>query len=124
MMGSRTLVPIGNGNMEFQMTSSSTAIVPWSPPQPDQPLDGGQLQTAGVTKSGQGCGHCKEGGSAKRKWLVAGGVAFAIAAAVFGSIWFGFAAMLPLLYVLPCLAMLAMCMKGMKSTGSGESGGG
>jgi hypothetical protein len=106
------------------MTSSSTAVVPWSPQQGGETLDGRQLQSAAVTKSGQGCGHCKGADSAKRKWLVVAGVALAIAAAVFGSIWFGFAAVLPLLYVLPCLAMLAMCMRGMKSTDSGELGGG
>ena len=27
--------------------------------------------------------------------------------------WFGFAAVLPLLYLLPCVAMMAFCMKGM-----------
>jgi len=36
--------------------------------------------------------------------------------------WFGFAAVLPLLYLFPCLAMMAMCMKGMKSTGPEGSG--
>lgn len=30
----------------------------------------------------------------------------------FGSAWWGFAAILPLLYVLPCAAMMAMCMNG------------
>ena len=29
-----------------------------------------------------------------------------------GGAWFGIAAILPLLYVLPCVAMMAMCMKG------------
>ena len=104
------------------MTSRSTAIVPWSPRLANEGLDSRQLQNAAVTKSGQGCGHCKGAGSAKRKWLAVAGVALAIAAAVFGSIWFGFAAVLPLFYVLPCLAMLAMCMKGMKRSKEPGSG--
>ncbi|OYV40883.1 MAG: hypothetical protein B7Z80_03345 [Rhodospirillales bacterium 20-64-7] len=29
-----------------------------------------------------------------------------------GGAWFGIAALLPLLYVLPCAAMMAMCMRG------------
>lgn len=44
--------------------------------------------------------------------LVAAGLAL-------GGAWWGFAAVLPLLYVLPCAAMLAMCMKG--HGGSGQS---
>lgn len=35
-----------------------------------------------------------------------------------GWAWFGSAAMLPLLYVLPCAAMMAMCMKGHGSSNS------
>ena len=44
--------------------------------------------------------------------------------------WFGTAAVLPLLYILPCAAMLAMCMKGhggpastSDKTDAGGSGG-
>ena len=49
--------------------------------------------------------------------LVMGGAAFGL-----GWAWLGFAAVLPLLYVLPCLAMFAMCMKGMGSNrGAGSS---
>ena len=29
-----------------------------------------------------------------------------------GGAWFGIAALLPLLYILPCAAMMAMCMRG------------
>ena len=32
--------------------------------------------------------------------------------------WFGAGAVLPLLYVLPCAAMMAMCMKGHGGTGN------
>ena len=42
-------------------------------------------------------------------------VALAIAAIAFGSAWFGFAAILPLLYLLPCAAMLYFCQKGMNN---------
>jgi hypothetical protein len=35
-----------------------------------------------------------------------------------GWAWFGTAAMLPLLYVLPCAAMMTMCMKGHGSSNS------
>ena len=34
-----------------------------------------------------------------------------------GGAWWGFAAVLPLLYVLPCAAMMAMCMKGHGGSG-------
>ena len=106
------------------MTPSSTVVVPWSPQPASEGLDGRQLERSAVTESGQGCGRRKRTGSTKRKWLVAVGIALAVAAAVFGSIWFGFAAVLPLLYVLPCLAMLAMCMKGMKGMKRSEESGG
>jgi cephalosporin-C deacetylase-like acetyl esterase len=33
-----------------------------------------------------------------------------------GGAWFGIAALLPLLYVLPCAAMMAMCMRGQGSS--------
>ena len=34
-----------------------------------------------------------------------------------GGAWWGFAAVLPLIYVLPCAAMMAMCMKGHRASG-------
>lgn len=43
---------------------------------------------------------------------------FAAVSLAAGWAWFGTTAILPLLYVLPCAAMLAMCMKG--HGGSGE----
>ena len=36
-----------------------------------------------------------------------------------GGAWWGFAAILPLLYVLPCAAMMAMCIRG--HGGSGQN---
>jgi hypothetical protein len=35
-----------------------------------------------------------------------------------GGAWWGFAAVLPLLWFLPCAAMLAMCIKGHGTTGT------
>jgi hypothetical protein len=32
--------------------------------------------------------------------------------------WFGTAAVLPLLYILPCVAMMAMCMRGRGGLGN------
>lgn len=50
-----------------------------------------------------------------KRIAVVAAVAFAVAAIAFGSAWFGFAAILPLLYFLPCAAMVYFCSKGMKN---------
>ena len=50
-----------------------------------------------------------------RRAAVLAAVALAVAAFAFGSAWFGFAAILPLLYLLPCAAMLYFCQKGMNN---------
>lgn len=51
--------------------------------------------------------------------MLALGAALVLAGVVLGSSWLGFAAILPFLYVLPCLLMFAMCMrKGHSSQGS------
>ena len=50
-----------------------------------------------------------------RRIAVLAAVALAVAAFAFGSAWFGFAAILPLLYLLPCAAMLYFCQKGMNN---------
>lgn len=81
------------------MKSSSSA-----PP----PVQAGRLD--GAVQTG-GCGG--KGASTRMKWLLAGSVALVVAAAIFGSGWLTLAAVLPLLYLLPCLAMAVMCMKGM-----------
>lgn len=47
-----------------------------------------------------------------RKGLVVAAVAVGILALLAGWTWLGTAAVLPLLYTLPCAAMMAMCMKG------------
>ncbi|MCP2017743.1 MAG: hypothetical protein ABJF09_03440 [Qipengyuania citrea] len=99
------------------MTSSSTALVPWTPQ-----LGAQQLQAATSKSSGGKSCASPARWSTKTKWLIAASVVLALGAAILGSMWFGFAAVLPLLYLFPCLAMMAMCMKGMKSTGPEGSG--
>lgn len=64
-------------------------------------------------------GSCSAGIGRRRKWLLAISAVLALAALALGSMWLGFAAILPFLYVLPCLAMVAMCMR--KSGTSTES---
>ena len=59
-------------------------------------------------KAGESCSGVS---SQRRKWLLAASAVLALAALAFGSMWLGFAAIFPFLYVLPCLAMLAMCMR-------------
>jgi hypothetical protein len=53
---------------------------------------------------------------AGRKDLVVAAVA--ILALLAGWVWLGTAAVLPLLYTLPCAAMMAMCMKGQGGAGN------
>lgn len=81
--------------------------------------DSGQrlaLHKTEAQPDGSSGGKCGSKVSAKTKWLILASVVLALGAAVFGSVWFGIAAVLPLLYVLPCLAMMAMCMKCMRRT--------
>ena len=56
-------------------------------------------------------------GGRRGLWVFA--LALAVAGLFLGGAWWGFAAVLPLLYVLPCAAMMAMCMKG--HGGSGQN---
>lgn len=56
-------------------------------------------------------------GGRRGLWVFA--LALAAAGLVLGGAWWGFAAILPLFYVLPCAAMMAMCMKG--HGGSGQN---
>ena len=48
-----------------------------------------------------------------RQGLIVAGVVLAIPAIVLGWKWLGAAAMLQLLFVLPCAAMMLTCMRGM-----------
>lgn len=58
-------------------------------------------------------------GPALRTWLgsrqgkITAGVVLAVPAAALGWSWLGSEAMLPLLYTLPCAAMMFFCVKGM-----------
>lgn len=99
------------------MTSSSTAIVPWTPQEGREKKTELSYREARARKL-QGARRW----SAKKKWLMAASIVLAVGAAVVGSVWLGWAAVLPLLYLLPCLAMLAMCLKGMNGSGSERSG--
>jgi hypothetical protein len=54
-----------------------------------------------------------------RKGLVLAAAVFGIIALAAGWTWFGTAAVLPLLYTLPCAAMMAMCMRGNGGAGNG-----
>ena len=73
-----------------------------------------QAEAGSSGSSARGCGSSS--GRATTKWLIIASVVLALGAAAFGSVWFGVAAVLPLLYVLPCLVMMGMCMKGMRRT--------
>lgn len=81
--------------------------------------DSGQRPALHETEAqpdGPSAKRCGSKVSAKTKWLILTSVVLAMGAAVFGSVWFGIAAVLPLLYVLPCLIMMGMCMKMMRHT--------
>lgn len=55
----------------------------------------------------------------RKKWLLAAAVSLVVAGLALGSAVLGFAAILPLLFILPCLAM---CVTGM-CKGSGDTSG-
>lgn len=54
---------------------------------------------------------CATGLGKRHKWLLALVAALTAGGLILGSMWLGFAAILPFLYVLPCLLMLAICMR-------------
>lgn len=83
-----------------------------------------QLARAGEPdRSASGCGKGSPF-AGQNKWLLIGAALLAAAGLVLGSSILGFAAILPLLYVLPCLLMAAMCMRvhggGSTSNGNGS----
>lgn len=92
--------------------------MPWIPP------EGRDRQARASTLEGPGRKSCASPArwSTRKKWLIAASVIVAAGAAILGSLWLGLAAVLPLLYVLPCLAMAAMCVKGMNGNGPERSG--
>lgn len=76
-------------------TQTSTALVP--------------VADAKASETSQGC--CGTGQKSGRlKWLMVAAVALLVLGLVTGSAVFGFAAIAPLLYALPCLAMCGMCL--------------
>ena len=68
-------------------------------------------------ETGSNCGG--SGMGSRSKWLIAAIIVLALAVGVAGSLTLGVAILLPLLFLLPCLVMAAMCMR--KNTGSGSS---
>lgn len=59
-------------------------------------------------RSGGGC--CGGPKTGRMKLLIASGVALLVLGLISGSAILGFAAIAPLLYVLPCLVMCGMCL--------------
>ena len=96
---------IDSENREAMDTSSSRALV--------------HAPSAGQTAKAETSGSCSTAFGKRRKWLLVLAVALAAGGLLLGSRWPGFTAILPFLYLLPCLLMLAMCMrKGNSSQGS------
>lgn len=58
----------------------------------------------------------------RNKWFLVAAGLLAVAALALGSAVLGFAAILPLLYILPCAVMMAMCMKGHGKGGASNDG--
>lgn len=62
--------------------------------------------------------------SPRTAWIIAGVGVVGLAALAVGANWIAFATLVPLLYVLPCAAMMFMCMKGMNhgpNAGNGDA---
>lgn len=78
--------------------STSTALVPL----------GGDTKPDG---KGGGCGGQRSLFAGRNKWFLIAAGLLALAALALGSAVLGLAALLPLLYILPCLVMVAMCMR-------------
>lgn len=91
--------------------STSTALVLVANPSASEPLDGCRMRAGRM--------------AGQSKWILLGAAMLAMAGLALGSSVLGFAALLPLLYALPCLLMLAMCMFGMRKDGaaSGSNAG-
>jgi hypothetical protein len=59
--------------------------------------------------------------SRRHRWIIAAAVAVAAIALALGEHWLALVDLLPLLYALPCAAMLFMCMKGMNHSGQSDA---
>lgn len=80
---------------------------------------------ASATEPEKGTGGCGGKGSlmaGRNTWLLIAAVVLAVGGLALGSSILGFAAILPLLFILPCLVMAVMCMKGHGKGGSSDSG--
>lgn len=53
--------------------------------------------------------------SRRMLWIIAGVIVAGLTMLSLGENWIAFATLVPLLYLLPCAAMLFMCMKGMNN---------
>ena len=96
---------IDSENREAMDTNSSRALV-----HAPSSVQAARTETSGTCATGLG---------KRRKWALALVAVLAAGGLLLGSMWPGFTAILPFLYVLPCLLMLAMCMrKGNSSQGS------
>ena len=89
--------------------STTTAIAPVAAP-------------AEPEKGTSGCGGNRSLIAGRNKWLLIAASVLAVAGLALGSSLLGFAAILPLLFILPCLVMAVMCMKGHGKAGTSESG--
>lgn len=68
-----------------------------------------RVAVAEASETSRGCcGSDAKGG--RMKWLIVAAATLSVIALVTGSAVFGFAAIAPLLYALPCLAMCGMCL--------------
>jgi hypothetical protein len=62
--------------------------------------------------------------SRRTLWIIAGVAVAGLTMLALGANWIAFATLVPLLYVLPCAAMMFMCMKGMnygQNAGNGDA---
>ncbi len=66
------------------------------------------------------CGSAGRSLSRRNKWLLAAAAALVTGGLAVGSKWLSLASILPLLYTLPCLLVVAMCMK-MQGKGGGAN---
>lgn len=73
-------------------------------------------------KRNGGCGGKGPVSSVRSKWLLVAAIVLAVAGLALGSSILGFAAILPLLFILPCLVMAVMCKKGHGKGGTSDSG--
>ena len=70
-------------------------------------------------KGTSGCGGKRSFMAGRNKWLWIAAIVLAVAGLALGSSILGFTAILPLLFILPCLMM---CMKGHGKGGTPDSG--